>query len=71
MLNGSAKIPSQYLQDMAVRGAPAIAISAALGLAVEIVNQGGGSQFSSAKEAQDTIDAKLDYLVTRYTQVPA
>ena len=50
---------------MAVRGAPAIAISAALGLAVELVNHGGGSQFSSAKEAQETIDANLDYLVTR------
>ncbi|CAK0750881.1 hypothetical protein CVIRNUC_002025 [Coccomyxa viridis] len=49
---------------MAVRGAPAIAISAALALAVELVNKGGGSQFSSAKEAQDAIDAKLDYLVT-------
>ena len=54
-----------HLQDMAVRGAPAIAISAALALAVELVNNGGGSQFSSAKEAQDAIDAKLDYLVTR------
>ena len=50
---------------MAVRGAPAIAISAALGLAVELVNQGGGGQFSSAKEAQVAIDAKLYYLVTR------
>lgn len=53
------------MQDMAVRGAPAIAISAALGLAVELVNHGGGSQFSSAKEAQEAIDASLDYLVTR------
>ncbi len=54
-----------HLQDMAVRGAPAIAISAMLGLAVELVNHGGGSQFSTAKEAQETIDANLDYLVTR------
>ena len=54
-----------HLQDMAVRGAPAIAISAALALAVELVNKGGGSQFSSAMEAQNAIDAKLDYLVTR------
>ena len=54
-----------HLQDMAVRGAPAIAISAALALAAELVNKGGGSQFSSAKEAQDAIDSKLDYLVTR------
>ena len=48
-----------------MRGAPAIAISAALAMAVELVNRGGGGQFSSAKEAQEFIDAKLDYLVTR------
>lgn len=54
---------------MAVRGAPAIAISAALGLAVELVNQGGGAQFASATEALDNIMQKLDYLVTRFPRV--
>lgn len=50
---------------MAVRGAPAIAIAAALGLAVELVNNGGGAQFKSAKAAYDVIKGQLDFLVTR------
>ncbi len=64
-INFSSDSLLMLLQDMAVRGAPAIAISAALGLAVELVNHGGGSQFSTAKEAQETIEANLDFLVTR------
>ena len=53
-------------QDMAVRGAPAIAIAAALALAVELVNQGGGTQFESAQAAYDNITKQLQYLVTRW-----
>lgn len=47
---------------MVVRGAPAIAISAALGLAVEIQNKGS---FASVAEAKQYIEEKLDFLVTR------
>ena len=54
-----------WLQDMAVRGAPAIAIAGALALAVELQNQGAGKQFLSAQEAEKQIKAKLAYLVTR------
>ena len=56
---------SSTFQDMAVRGAPAIAIAAALALAVELVNGGGGAQFSSAQAAYIHITEQLDYLVTR------
>ncbi|BDA46322.1 probable methylthioribose-1-phosphate isomerase at N-terminal half [Coccomyxa sp. Obi] len=52
------------IKDMAVRGAPAIAIAAALALAVDLVNQGGGAQFSSAQAAYNYITEQLDYLVT-------
>ncbi|CAL8462461.1 g1994 [Coccomyxa elongata] len=52
------------IKDMAVRGAPAIAIAAALALAVDLVNQGGGAQFSSAQGAYKYITEQLDYLVT-------
>lgn len=61
ILTGKALV----LQDMAVRGAPAIAIAAALALAVDLVNQGGGAQFSSAHGAYKYITEQLDYLVTR------
>ena len=50
---------------MAVRGAPAIAVAGALALAVELQNGGAGKQFSSAQQAQQAIQQKLDYLVTR------
>jgi methylthioribose-1-phosphate isomerase len=60
---------STNVQDMAVRGAPAIAISAALGLAVELVNKGAGAQFESAQAACDAIKQQLDYLVTRYASI--
>ncbi len=56
-------------QDMAVRGAPAIAIAAALALAAELVNQGGGAQFESAQAAYQKITEQLEYLVTRCVQV--
>ena len=48
-----------------MRGAPAIAITGALALAVELQLQGSGSQFSSAQAANQWIEEKLDYLVTR------
>lgn len=51
------------IRDMTVRGAPAIAIAAALSLAVELVAD--GTQFDGASEALDHINAKLDYLATR------
>ncbi len=48
-----------------MRGAPAIAIAGALALAVELQNDGAGKQFSDAQQAQEAIQQKLDYLVTR------
>ena len=53
-------------QDMAVRGAPAIAIAAALGLTVQLINSGSGAQFESAQAASDSIAAAAAYLVTRW-----
>ena len=50
---------------MAVRGAPAIAIAAALGLTVGLINGGSGMQFDSAQAACDDICSKAAYLVTR------
>jgi len=52
------------IHDMAVRGAPAIAISAALSLAADLLHGGAGKQFASASEAADTVRSKFDYLVT-------
>lgn len=52
------------IRDMTVRGAPAIAIAAALSLAVDLTNNGSGSQFSSPTAASDYIHSQLDYLVT-------
>ena len=54
------------IKDMVVRGAPAIAIAAALALAAELVASGSGRQFSSADAAAQHIKKQLDYLVTRY-----
>lgn len=59
------------IREMAVRGAPAIGVSAALGLAIELHNGGSGSQFGSASEAVDHIGARLDYLVTRCARLPS
>ncbi len=53
------------IYEMTVRGAPAIAISAALSLAVELVNRGSGAQFASTTQAVEHIASQLDYLVTR------
>ena len=53
------------IRDMVVRGAPAIGVSAALSIAVELVNH---APFQSARDVEAyTIDA-LDYLVTRCAQ---
>ncbi|MFQ6650943.1 hypothetical protein Gotur_023305 [Gossypium turneri] len=51
------------IRDMVVRGAPAIAIAAALSLAVEVANLkdfNGGS-----KDAASFLESKLEYLVSR------
>lgn len=60
----TAKDGWQAIRDMTVRGAPAIGISAALSLAVELSGGGSGTQFSSAKEAVDFIGDRLDLLAT-------
>ncbi|DBB14334.1 TPA: hypothetical protein ACH3X3_004644 [Trebouxia sp. C0006] len=52
------------IKDMVVRGAPAIAIAAALALAAELIASGSGRQFSSADAAAQHIKKQLDYLVT-------
>jgi 5-methylthioribose kinase len=52
------------IRDMTVRGAPAIAIAAALSLAVDLTNNGYGSQFPSPTDASGYIHSQLDYLVT-------
>ena len=52
-------------QDMAVRGAPAIAIAAALALAADLVNAGGGKQFASAADVAHYVTEQMAYLVTR------
>ena len=53
------------IKDMAVRGAPAIAVSAALCLAVDLAKKGSGKQFPGPHEAEAYIDDRLKYLVTR------
>lgn len=50
---------------MQVRGAPAIAVTAALALAVDLINAGSGTQFATAQDASLYISQQLDYLVTR------
>jgi methylthioribose-1-phosphate isomerase len=50
------------IKRMVVRGAPAIAIVAALALAVELENSPSSRQLG-AQEAQTLISARLDYLV--------
>lgn len=54
------------IKDMVVRGAPAIAIAAALALAAQLVASDAGHQLSSAKEAAQHVKEELDYLVTRW-----
>lgn len=50
---------------MVVRGAPAIAIAAALSLAVEVSNL--SSFDGTSDDASDFLSKKLDYLVSRYS----
>lgn len=52
------------IRDMTVRGAPAIAISGMLSLAVELVRGGEGMQFPTVEAAKAFIVEKLDYLET-------
>lgn len=54
------------IKDMVVRGAPAIGVTAALALAVELHCGGGGGQFGSTSEAIAHVGSRLDYLVTRW-----
>ena len=53
------------IKDMAVRGAPAIAIAAALSLAVDLSQH---RSWESGAAAVQHIREKLDYLVTRWFQ---
>lgn len=53
------------IKEMAVRGAPAIAIAGFLALAVELHNAGAGEQFTDAAHACQVIQEKSEYLVTR------
>ncbi len=52
------------IREMTVRGAPAIAISGMLSLAVELVRGGEGMQFETVEEATGFIVERLDYLET-------
>jgi 5-methylthioribose kinase len=52
------------IRDMTVRGAPAIAIAAALSLAVELARGGAGTQFADARAAAAAVAARLDFLAT-------
>eukprot|EP00892_Ulva_mutabilis_P010052 jgi/Ulvmu1/7419/UM036_0079.1 len=52
------------IREMAVRGAPAIAIAGVLALAVELHSSGEAAGFDTAVAAASAISARLDYLVT-------
>ena len=52
------------IRDMVVRGAPAIAIAAALSLAVEIANLKDFNETSG--DAASFLEIKLEYLVSRF-----
>ena len=54
------------IRDMVVRGAPAIAIAAALALAVEVSNLDAFN--GSPGDAASFLQKKLEYLVSRYFQ---
>jgi methylthioribose-1-phosphate isomerase len=58
------------IKEMAVRGAPAIAIAGFLALAVELQNAGAGAQFTDAAHASQAIQERAEYLVTRCWPVP-
>jgi methylthioribose-1-phosphate isomerase len=54
------------LQDMVVRGAPAIGCTGVLTLAMDVVaNRGAGAAFKDAADAHAYITRTADYLVTR------
>lgn len=52
-----------YVPYLQVRGAPLIAIVAALGLSVEVSSQDEGT-FSSADDASKFLQSKMEYLRT-------
>ena len=54
------------MQDMVVRGAPAIGVTGALALAVHLISGGRGQQYSSVQACLDDIRETMDYLVTRW-----
>jgi hypothetical protein len=56
----------QHIKDMVVRGAPAIGVTGALSLAVDLVSKGAGSQFADVQAAVQGISETLDFLVTRW-----
>lgn len=61
----SAQDAWHAIKEMRTRGAPAIAIVAALGLAVELETIASKNELSSvAEEVKAFIEEKLDYLVT-------
>lgn len=53
------------MQDMVVRGAPAIGVTGALALAVHLIAGGRGRQYSSVQACLDDVTHTMDYLVTR------
>lgn len=59
----------QRIRQMAVRGAPAIAIAGVLALAVELHSSGITAGFDSATAAAEGISCRLDYLVTRHAHL--
>ena len=63
--SSTAELVFHAIRDMKVRGAPAIAISALLGLAAEVHNAkstAGGSGYSTLDAALATLNGKLEYL---------
>lgn len=52
------------IQEMRVRGAPAIAVSAALGIAVAAERELEAKKWSSGKDALDFITSNCDYVIT-------
>jgi len=53
------------IRDMVVRGAPALAVAAALSLAREAACGDGSREFSSASEAAEYFVERASYLETR------
>eukprot|EP00798_Chlamydomonas_sp_ICE-L_P015325 gene15325-21409_t len=54
-----------HIKDMVVRGAPAIGVTGALAMAVDLtVNKSAGTALGSLAEAVEYINTTLDYLVT-------